>query len=85
MKVGPTTVTLPLGANITDQQVGQALTRYARGLGIPIAGDAQTDLTAILSSIVYDIKHRARVVDVADQQAAAQASINAAADAGNNL
>lgn len=85
LKVASITATVTVGVNITDQQVGAALARYARSLAIPITGDSQADLTAILNSIVSDIKARAKAVDLSDQQAAAKASQLATAEANNAL
>lgn len=85
LKVANVTATVTVGANITDAAVAAALTRYARSLAIPITGVAQDDLAAILAHVVDDIRRRAKAVDVADQQAAAQASQQSTADSNNNL
>lgn len=85
LKVGNVTATLPIGANVTDQQVAQALTRYAAGLGIPVNGSAQENLTAILAHIVDSIRRRAKAQQVADATTAAQAAIIAQAESDNAL
>lgn len=85
IKIANVTATVTVGANITDQQVGQALTRYAQSLGIPITGDAQTDLTAILTHIVDDTKRRAKQVQISAAQTASLATAQAQADSDNAL
>ncbi len=83
--VGNVTATLPIGAGIADAQVAAALTRYANSLAIPVTGTAQQNLTAILASIVADIKQRSKRQQVADATTAAQVAIVATADGDNAL
>lgn len=85
LKVGATTATVPIGANITDAQIGQALTRYAASLGIPTNGTNLENLTAVLTHIVDNIKRRSKQVQVSDATTTAQTSIIATAEAENNL
>lgn len=85
LKVGNVTATLPIGANVTDAQVGQALTRYANSLGIPVNGSAQENLAAILAHIVDAIRRRSKDKQVADATSTAQAAIVAQAESDNQL
>ena len=85
IKVGNVTATLPVGANITDAKVAAALNRYATSLGIPITGDAQTDLTAILTSFIDEIKRRSNKAQVDAAQATNLVTAQATADADNAL
>lgn len=85
LKVGNTTATLPIGANVTDAQVGQALTRYANSLGIPMTGTAQENLTAVLAHVLDDIRRRAKSQQLVELRAAQDAANQAAADADTQL
>ncbi len=85
LKVGPTTATVTVGSGITDNQVGQALTRFANSLSIPVTGDAQTDLTAILNHFISVVKERSKAAEKATLNAANAATIQATVDSDNAL
>jgi hypothetical protein len=85
IKVAGTTATRTVGSGITDAQVGAALARFARSLGIPITGVALDDLLAIVDHFVNDVRTRSKQVQVADANAAAQAAIVAQAESDNAL
>lgn len=85
LKVGPTSGTVTIGAGITDAKVGAALTRYATSLAIPVTGDAQTDLIAVLNHFVDLVKRRSTQAQVSAAQAASLAMAQSQADSDNNL
>lgn len=85
LKVGNVTATLPIGANVTDAQVAQALTRYAASLGIPVDGTAQQNLTAVLAHVVDDIRRRSKTQQLTELRAAQDVANQAAADADTQL
>lgn len=85
IKVANVTATRVVGVSISDAQVGAALARFARSLGIPITGVALDDLLAIVDHFINDVKTRSKAVQVADDNAAGQAAIIARADADNAL
>lgn len=85
LKVGNVTATLPIGANVTDAQVGAALTRYATSLGIPMTGTPTENLAAVLAHIVDNIKRRSKAAQVSDATTSAQAAIIAQAESDNAL
>lgn len=85
IKVGPVVSTMAIGANITDQQVANALTRFALAIGLELPGTPQENLDTILGYLVMDIKRKARQVQNDLLVQANQAAINATLDADNNL
>lgn len=85
LKVGGTTATRTVGSGISDAQVGQALARFARSLGIPITGVAMDDLLALVDHFIDEAKRGAKAIAVADANAAAQAAILASAESDNAL
>jgi len=81
--IGSNTFTLPLAA--TNAQIGSALTRYARSLGISTAGTNAESMTAILEHIRDDIRRRSKDAQLADIEAAQDAANQATVDADNPL
>lgn len=85
IRVGGVTAALTVGSSITDQQVGQALLRYARSLGISTEGTNQEQLTRILQHWVDDVKRRAKEMQRAEDAAQRAATLEATLEADNNL
>lgn len=83
IRVGGTTALLTFGG--TDQQVADALHRFALSLGIPTEGNAQTQLMAIAEHIRDDIKRRSKAVQTTEKRAVADATITAEVDADNPI
>ncbi len=85
LKVANVTATVTIGQGITDQQVGQALTRFATSLAIPVTGDSQTDLTAILNHFISVVTQRSKAIDKATRVAANDPTIQSVVDSNNAL
>lgn len=83
LRVGNVTALLTLGG--TDQQIAQALTRYATSLGIPLNGTPTENLTAVLEHIRSDVKARAKQVQAAEKRVISEATIAAEVEADNPL
>lgn len=83
LRVGGATATLVFGA--TDQQVADALRRYARSLGIAAEGTPQEQLAAILEHFRDDVVRRSKAVQTAEKRAVADVTIAAEVSADNPL
>lgn len=83
LRVGAVVAILPLGG--TDQQVADALRRFARSLGITSEGTPQEQLTAILEHFRDDVKRRSKAVQTEQKRAEGEAAIAAIVDADNAL
>jgi hypothetical protein len=68
LRVGGVTVTRVLGG--TDQQVGDALRRYAQGLGIDTTVTAQEWGSALLEYWVDEARRRSRALRLKEIEAA---------------
>lgn len=71
--------------NASDAQVAAALTRYAASLGIPTTGTPTENLTAILVSIIDEIKRRSKQQQANELRAANEAAIQSAVESENAL
>lgn len=83
IKVGATTVNLPVGAS--DAQVADVLTRYLQARGLPTTGTVTERLTLILETIRDDIKHYAKQKQAADLRASNETSIGVTTEQDNSL
>lgn len=83
LRVGGATAMITFAA--TDQQVADALRRYARRLGIPVNGTANENLTAILEHIRDDVRRIAKEVQAAELRAANETTIQATVESENGL
>lgn len=83
IKVGATTVNLPLGG--TDAQVADVLTRYASMRGLDASGTVQERLTRLLERIRDDIKLLAKRKQADDLRATNEATIATTVESDNPL
>lgn len=83
IRVGSASATITFAA--TDQQMAEALRRYARRLGIATNGTANENLTAILEHIRDDVRRIAKAEQAAELRAANEATILSTVESDNGL
>lgn len=83
IRVGNASATLVI--NATDQQVAEALRRYAQSLGIPLEGTANQQLGAVLEHWRDEVRRKSIQMLLAELDAASSAANRATAEAENQL
>lgn len=83
LRVGNTTATITFGG--TDQQVANALRRFATSLGISLEGTPTENLEAILLHFKDDVKTRAKEVHARELRQANEESIRNAVESEGSI
>lgn len=83
LRIGAASAMITFGG--TDQQVADALERFAVSLGIPNTGTATERLTAILEHLRDEVKRRSKDAQRASLRAANEAAIEQTVEQDNAL